>query len=188
MRILYIVMQIVALFWLVMDSLRLSIDPNTGSHMIQHPLICKITAYVQYWPPTIFYGCYLFQILLRLDTSFAGSYLALKQRTVYTLGVAVIVVPVASLSCLVIDDWNLECVQSWNPMDIDKAITYCTVPSTSLLIFRYHIIAGYVVMVNLLNITFAVIFAVKLRVFLTDASSPRNRDRFKFKVCSLEYD
>ena len=62
----YIAMQCLALLWLLMDMLMYSIDPHT--FILRNSFLCKAMAYGVYYIPPIFYGLYLYQIILRLET------------------------------------------------------------------------------------------------------------------------
>lgn len=186
MHSLYFALQIVALYWLIVDLFRFSIDPFT--QILQNSVFCKIAAYSLNYLPGIYYGLFLSQILHRLVTSFKGSYLELPQWCIYTLFCMVLLVPIVSTVSLIIDNGDLECIKQWNPSDMDRTIEFCVVPPDSLLAYKYHIVPIVVVLINALNICFGVIFTVKLREFMSSTISDDSRDsrsqkeRFKFEA------
>ena len=186
MRILFIFIQVVALYWLIVDIFRMSIDPFTK--ILQNGIGCKITAYSIMYLPGLFYGGYLYHICERLATSFKGSYLELSKWSLYTLRTMVLIVPVVSSISLLIDDGDLDCVKEWRPRDMDRIITFCVVPPGLLIGYKYYISTILLIHINLMNIVFAIIFTVKLRMFMTNTVSDgsRTQDRFKFEALVLK--
>merc|ERR1719242_2679998 len=84
LRILYIALQLVGIYWTILDAFRLLIDPVTTSPR-SSDVICHIMAYSPKIIPAPYYLLYLLQILLRLESSFRGSFLQLSNCTIYTL-------------------------------------------------------------------------------------------------------
>ena len=192
MWILYIVMQIVALFRFVNELVLGGIDPLT--HIIRDTIWCSVLPYSYLFVPGIFFGLYLLQILFRLKLSFDGSYLEISRWTLYTLGVMVLIIPMLSTISLLIDDYDdVGCVQTWNAPDFSRPLAYCTVPSTELFIFKSNIVLIVVALINMLNITFGVIFCLKLHQFVKMTQSAESSDPFKIlkfqaliiKICIL---
>lgn len=178
---LYIVLQLVALYWLITDCLRYSIDPHTS--ILRGSFLCKFSAYSSYYIPGIFYGLYLYQILLRLDTSFRGSYLELSKCSLYTLRTLVLLIPIVSTLTMIIDNVvgdDHHCINHWYPSDQDHVITVCAVEASLLFFWRYHIVDAAVANINVQNIMFGVIFAVKLRqiINLGTTSDPHEASKY----------
>ena len=161
MRILYVVIQILALYWIFMGI----ITSEPPSFIVEDPF-CGITAYSVYYIPGLFYGGYLIQMLYRVESAFKNSCLALSARNIYILRTLVLSIPIVSTISLIVDDPNMSCIRSWDPPDIDRPIPYCVVPYDLLLVTRYYIFHGCVVLINVMNFVFAVIFSLKLFKFI----------------------
>ena len=164
MRLLYILMQISAILLMGIEFFRYTVDQYIP--IIRNSTWCTILSYAANGIPGFYYSLYLFGILQRLDSSFKDSYLSLSKRTVFILRTLILCIPTISTISLLVDDPNLDCIRTWIPPDTHQIITYCIIPSESLLAFRYHIVELYVAVINILNITFGVMFSVKLRQFL----------------------
>ena len=189
MRFLYLSMQIVAIYSLVQGLLRIAIDPHTM--IFRTSSWCKILSYSRFYCPGIFYGLYLFQILLRLSASFHGTYLALSKFTLYTLGTLTLIIPILASIILIIDGGGAECIRSWAPPDLDLNITFCTVPPDLSMLFKYYIADGLVLLTNALNITFGVMFTIKLRQFVnmrqtSNPSPSASSKRIKFEALIIK--
>ena len=85
LRNLYVLLQIVGLFWTIVDVV------NYGQIDMRSDIACNVTAFIPKFMPTIFYGLYFIQILLRLRRSFKGSHLALRTSTFCILSVLIMV-------------------------------------------------------------------------------------------------
>lgn len=126
------------------------------------------------------------QVLIRLEMSFRGSFLELSKWTVWTLRTLVAVIPISSTIVLISDDHNLDCLQKWNPPDLDRTLWICRVPPQSLRMMKYHIMEGIVLLINALNITFGVIFTLKLRQFVKLRKESGVTPKTKAKQCKFQ--
>lgn len=186
LRILYITMQIVSMLWLLGDTLRKTINVDSA-------FWCKFQSHFVMLIPTIYYAIYLFQLLLRLEASFKSSYLALSRRNSYILRTLVFIPPAVAVSTLLLQSIarpDIECMFSWNPPDLNESISYCILEPTTLIAFKYHVFEGWVASVTLLNVTFGVIFTLKLRDFvkLRRNTNTDTAKRLKFEALIVKND
>ena len=155
MRLLYIGMQIPSLLFLICDILRFSIDPFT--HFLQESSSCSTIAHAVFHLPTTFYFLYLAGLLHRLDLSFKDTQMALSHRLLYTLWILVFItfiLPNLFLVLDLLDDDDSSCIATWNPPDLERELTYCAVPPSSLIAFQYHIFEGNIALIIALNCAF----------------------------------
>ena len=93
--------------------------------------------------------------------------------------------PIIYSVALLIDDMDSDCIAEWNPPDLDHSITYCIVPSSELMSVKYHIFTALVTMIDALNLTFAILFSIKLKQFVNlwrstgEVSAQRKRAKFE---------
>ena len=168
LRLLYLSMLILGILWLTDDLFRFTIDPHT--YILRGTIFCKLLAYLVFYIPPCFYALYLIIIVLRLELSFKDSYLALSKRSLYTLCALIFVIPLSATTTLLIDGFDLDCISTWNRSDFDQEITFCVVPSSSLLIFRIYLYESLVGLANILNIVLCIILSIKLRQFIKGAN------------------
>lgn len=116
MRWMYIGMQGIALIWIIIYMLVFGIDPHTP--VIRNTFLCDLSAYSLCYIPGIFYGIYLFQLVLRLEVSFQGSYLAPPIYVLRTLKGLAVFISVLSTIFLAADDPHLTCLRSWDAPDL----------------------------------------------------------------------
>eukprot|EP01083_Nonionella_stella_P159853 521919_1 len=72
LRILYIAIQVMGLYYTLMECVRFVIDPFIPLLRINHS--CSFSGYSSKIMPSLYYGVYLYQILLRLQGSFKGIF------------------------------------------------------------------------------------------------------------------
>lgn len=130
--------------------------------------------------------CHL-QILLRLHSSFKGSFLELSRPTLYTLGALISLIWISCIAALIVDDYDHDCIHQWNAPDLDYTLTYCVVPSSELIVFRFWVFQSAVLVINGLNITFGIMFTLRLRRFVQmgDQSPDARKQRARFKIEAL---
>ena len=172
-RLLYILMQILALLFQINELLLFVIDVHNNILRTSfQSLFCTLCAHFGYYIPGFFYGLYLFAINIRLEKSVKGSSLALSRRTRQCLKVLVLMIPILATFALALDSHNdAVCLQYWDTadslsVDTDGFITYCTLPAHSPRVFKYHIYDGIVALINILNISFGVLLTIKLKKFI----------------------
>ena len=166
-RFLYISLQIIGLWWVTSDSFRFVIDPPT--HILRDNIGCKIVSYGPKMMPSIYYLCYLWQILLRLKLSFKDSYLALSKHSIRILYLLIFIPIISSVILFFIyNRHESTCLAKWDPMDFpSKHLDYCDYrmrPGFGQLIYSYVI--G--VWIPLINIVLGIIFSVKLNTLLSN--------------------
>ena len=138
--------------------------------------------YSPYYIPGLFYTIYLLLIILRLETSLRGSYLALKPKTLYILKGLTLIIPITATISLCIGSFDNTCIAEWYLPESNESIHVCNVLLDSVLAFRLHIYEALVVMINGLNITFGIIFSVKLKKIVRVRKESNIRSRFKFEA------
>jgi len=164
--------------------LRYSIDPHT--HMLRNNGSCKFIAYFCYYIPVMFYSVYLYQIQMRLELSFKGSFLELGPRTICTLKAFVLIIPIICYVFLAVDRYDLDCIGSWNAPDVDEPITFCVVPAPSLIAFKYHIFELLVLLILFLNAIFGIIFTKKLKQFCAlELEDKQSQSKKQFRMMTL---
>ena len=168
-RILYIVLQLTGLYWTILDLFRFVILPTR--------INCNaIEAYSPKILPILYYLIYLYQIFLRLNTSFKGSYLELSKRNLYILGGFVnIPIIIGNIIFFTITRDTRPCVATWKPADFqfDDDLQYCIFPvvvlnysgemdgaSALAFIFLFAWIPA-------MNLLIGVIFSIKLNKLLS---------------------
>ena len=178
-RILYISLQLIGLYWTIIDLFRLIIDPHT--HISRGNTSCDILGYSPLIVPAPYYLVYLYQILLRLDLSFKGSYLELSKRNLYTLG-ALTLIPVicGTIFFFIINLSEKACIASWIPDDFKyDDFTYCDVPFNPDALPFYMFV---LIWIPIINIIIGIIFGIKLSKLL---SNNKDNDHIKFQFKSL---
>lgn len=175
LRLLYLIMQGLGILWLTDDLFRFTIDPHT--HILRDSILCKLLPLAVLYIIPWFYTLYLVQLEVRLETAFKGSTLALSRKTTYILRTFILILPLSVTVTLLIDNGlDSACIASWNPSDLAEDITFCTVPASSLLVFRtylYEILLGEVLA---LNAGFAILFWVKFKKLIR--GSVQHREAF----------
>jgi len=97
---------------------------------------------------------------------------------------------------MLIDDHHSACIGSWYPPDRKDVVNWCHIPNDEVIAFEYHIVNILVALINIVNISFGVIFTLKLREFVRmnrGNSTPRagvsvkskSEKRMNFKVEAL---
>ena len=161
-RIWYIIIQIVAVYHLINEFFKL-IDSFT--FIVRHNAMCTIIPYTTKTIPVVFYCLYLHLILLRLRISFDGSHLALSTWTVLIYQTLIILLPSIVCILILIDSAgdSVQCLRSWYPVDVSFKLTYCDIPWDSLTLFKEYGFYAVVALANLLNISFGIVFTIKLK-------------------------
>ena len=155
MRVLYIGMQILSLLFLIFDILRFCIDPFT--HFLQESSSCSAIAHAVFHLPATFYFLYLAGLLHRLNVSFKDTQFVLSNRILYPLRILVLfvfIVPNLFLAFNLFDDEDSTCIVTWNPPDLKRELTYCALPSSTLIAFKYLIFEGNVLLIIITNSAF----------------------------------
>ena len=100
----------------------------------------------------IFQGLYLLQLILRLEVSFRGSYLALSQTSYWILKFLALLVSFSAIIMMAVDDKGLTCFQKWKAPDYEDSINYCNVPFEFLLIHKtglFYVMLAFVILMNI---------------------------------------
>ena len=186
-RFLYILLQCIGLCWTITDLFRKIIDPHIGImsnnyNELDHSNItlCEIIAYIPKAIPVPYYVVYLYQILLRIQSAFQGSYLELSKRTLYLLH-ALILIPIISFAIFIYFNRDSSiCIHHWSPIDMElirdwfgwtkdaESFGYCDFPLNDSSIVAYGIGLAWI---PILNIIFGIIFCVKLNQLLSRTNS-----------------
>lgn len=126
---------------------------------------------------------YMFQVVLRLEFSFKGSYLQLRRSTFYMVTSMVFVPFVVYITFLLTMYWNQSgCLVPWEPMDFpDKSLDFCVVPISTTM--AAGMICG-LLWIPFCNVVLAVMFGTKLRFLLTNTNgySDENEMALKFLI------
>ena len=176
-RLLYISLQIIGLSWTFNDLFRFVLDPRYN--IIYNNFLCVITAYLPKLIPSIFYGVYLYQILTKIQKSFAGSYLSMSKLT-YNILLFFVVAPAVLFGVIfVIFNDKSVCGQKWIPSDVASELYFCSLPNDGK--------ASPIIILGLLyfpgmNILFGAMFSVKLAKVL---SNNKDNEKMKFEMKSL---
>ena len=182
-RILYIVLQLVAIYFTILDLLRYVILGQT-----HHCL--AIEAYSPRIVGVVYYLIYLYHILLRLNASFKGSYLELSQRNLYILGALTVIPMILGLIIFLILTRNqTPCIAPWRASDLEIDLTYCTFPlivvdyacDSPTSILAMIAIVCYYAWIPAINTVIGVIFGIKLKKLLSDHKTNNERVKFQYK-------
>lgn len=160
LRILYIILQLLAISFSTFTTLRFTIDPHI--YILRDTPFCGLISYAQFYPGILFYGIYLYMVLHRLKTAFKDTELALSRRAIYIVTTLIVIIPVVFSGSLLLDEAYDVCFKTWIPSDFPHELTYCTIPSDEMLVVKYHILIVSILMVIGLNIFFAVLFTKNL--------------------------
>merc|ERR1719491_1276637 len=99
-RLLYILLQLMGLFWYIADLFRLIIDPpllfRTATDSVGLLSFCNVIGYSCKIIPGMFYAVFLYQILLRIASVFETSHLAFGSRTLFVLKLLVLPIFISS--------------------------------------------------------------------------------------------
>ena len=160
LRILYLFLQIVGLLWTIIDVI------NYGQLIINNEIICNIAAFLPKFIPSLFYGLYFSQILLRLKCSFHGSRLALRTATFIMLCILIAVPCLMFAGVLVYLYWDYSgCHAPWNPPDfVNVQISFCTLPLTAEIVLLLFI---GIIWAVLTNMVLSIMFGIKLRSIMS---------------------
>jgi len=178
MRILYIILQMLAILAVLCDHLRYTIDSHTG--VLRHHFGCRLVVYAPWYISGLYWGTYFSLLCYRLQSSFHDSFLALSRWTLYTLWALALLPPVTVTTSMAMSRPDLECIETWHPPDLSHPIKFCELQFDMLIPVKYHIFPGLIVLNTVLSITFCVIFCVKLKQFLRtqhSVTSPHRMDR-----------
>ena len=178
LRILFIALQVVGIYWTILDACRLLIDPPTK--IFQGSTVCLIMAYSPKIVPAPFYLLYLLQILCRLESSFTGSFLQLSKCTVYTL-LSLILIPViiGPIISFILNRHEHTCIALWNPNDnlFEYSLSFCDIPLEADAVLMYAFVLIWIVV---MNIIIGIIFSVKLNQLLSNHAD-NEQIQFRFK-------
>lgn len=172
MRLCFIIMQLLIIFWGALNILMYTVDPYT--FIIQHSILCKVSAYAVFHPVTIVYGLHLFQIQKRLEMSFSNSALKQSTFTVRVFRVLIAFVIVTYSIALSVDGFDANCIAQWRATDLEQPLTYCKVPISDMFAFRYHVVSGCVLMIVTLKIVLAGTFTLKLKKLISNTAPATN--------------
>ena len=156
-RILYISLQLTCLYWALADYLRYVVDPYY--HFLPDTIFCDITAFTSRAIGCLCYALYLYQILLRLETSFATSHLKPSWITIFTFKLIIVLTMSGWLVTLAVFHDSRICINSWKPHDLPYPLMYCDLPWTDWL--SYAMFAALAIIAGL-NIVFGAMFGLKL--------------------------
>lgn len=183
-RFLYILLQCIGLCWTITDLFRKIIDPHLGiinkDYNSDKITSCAIIAYIPKLIPVPYYIVYLYQVLMRIESAFQGSYLELSKFTSYILH-ALIFIPIGvSFTIFIIFNRDSQiCIHNWSPIDMEPifgsnwtkdidSFGYCDFPLNSDSIAAYGVGLAWI---PILNIIFGIIFCYKLNKLLSKTNS-----------------
>ena len=174
-RILYIILQLLAIYLLVCYILWMVIEPDTLSLQNTINAYCKLLVYIPIFVPGWYYNLYLIMILFRLEKSFKGTPFGLSRCSKYMLRISIMVIPIVASVTLSMDADIPVCLSKWSPRDIPNDRAICMIPTEEMIAFKYGPIVGCTLWTCSLSLLFAVMFTVKLRRILKMArtSSPK---------------
>eukprot|EP01083_Nonionella_stella_P009610 27595_1 len=186
----FIFVQVIALYFMISDLLRFTIDPYT--FILRGHFGCKMVALSHKIGTLAFYSIYFYHIIIRLQHCFKDSMFALSRCTIITLHLFN-VVPVLTLVPIVVilDQSTIGCIKRWRPPDIDMyaqsdTLSYCASP-----IAPVDAIAAAIALLWIVasNIIYAIIFGKKLKKLLAFASSEADTlsdNEFNCKVIGIK--
>jgi len=182
LRTLFYVLQMVALYWMIMDLFIYVFDPLTG--ILRNTIGCDMALSPKI-VPAVYYTVYMFQIVLRLDFSFKGSYLALRKLTLYGLN-AMVFVPFIGFNVFLFISYRHHscCSIRWNPPDLPRdSLSFCFAPISGQMVTGF--ICGLLWIV-LCNLILAVLFGTKLRRLLSNAKGRCDDDKKALKYLIIK--
>lgn len=182
MSITFIAMQICGIYFTFIDFFRYSIDPHL-KFIQKNQILCSIAAYSPKASPILYFVFYLIHILLRLITSFKGSYLAISKLVIFIL-ITSIFLPIPLMILVYLNVTEPACIWRWQPIDL---------PNASLAVCDWHtvgiannIISAVMAWVVLLNISISIIFGIKLKKILQASDSAQQKDVLRLKKLSVK--
>ena len=169
-RIFWIIMQSIGLFWITAKLFQTTVDPNT--FILRGSWLCNFIPWSLFYCPGWFYGLYLLVLIDRLERSFQNTSMTLSRRCLLILRFLSLSIPITNTIVVSVDiRSDLTCIGSWDPPDTGRIITYCMVPPESLFAFKYYIVLVLVLLTCALNVVLAVIFTVRLKRLLKNSSA-----------------
>ena len=169
--------------WPILQLFRFVIDPIY--EVLQHnDFSCRFMAFIPKTVTNIFYGIYLYQILLRLKKSFQGSYLEISKVTYWILCILIISFGVLFPAALLFVNNDSPCIYTWYPSDFmpiksEDHLLFCSLPlskNTGPLLFFG------VLFTVASNLYFGIVFSVKLSKLL---SNQKGNHAVKFNMKAL---
>ena len=169
LRILYITIQIITLYFYANDLFKFVIDPMLL--ILRDTILCDIAAYTTKFLPPVYYSVYLFQVLLRLELSFRGSHLALSRRAIvilfFFLSIMAIGFPISMIFTM-----QPSCIWTWTQNSMFEIHNHqehthnslCASPNTGPMQF---VTGAFAFSILGLNILFGMIFGMKLKQTLS---------------------
>ena len=186
LRVSSIILQILALLWLISDLFRFVIDPVT-SYISNHSILCNILSYIPQIIPSIFSCIFLYHILLRLYISFKGSHLALCKFTYHTCLILITIPHIIHLILFHYFNKNSHCcLISWQPMDgiliNQQFIQHCDVRINDK---AQMILISGIIWHCMLYMYFCLVFTRKLLQLLSTNPKTHDIEEIKWKFKSL---
>ena len=185
-RVSFIILQLCSLYWLLVDFIRMVIDP-WFNFLPKHEFACSWLSYSPKVICIIYLSAWLHQIALRLQLSFKGSHLAVTKKQ-WTWLILLIFFPAVSFPVSFFVTINGPyaqdpCLYIWEPIDINV---------TDFAICDYNIWEGaiyYIVALGIMwnvaaNVIIGFIFTLKLKKVLAMTSSGQDK-KSSFKLKSL---
>eukprot|EP01084_Bolivina_argentea_P106809 191045_1 len=176
LRALYIMLQILGIYWTLNDLLMFVIDPNVT---ILGDVSCSVLTRLKKMIPGLYYFCYLLQILTRLEKSFKDTFLEMNKVTIYIFTALLCVSTIGNSILFLILNGETPCKHLWNPPDFTLSThSYCTVTMSSngdyILIFALIFIVVF-------NLLFAAIFIAKFNKLFAISHNANKRITMRFK-------
>jgi len=183
-RISFITLQLIGIYWSLIDLLRFVIDPHTDLMQSNH-VLCSVVAYSPKIIVIIYYGIYLHHVFYRLDVTFKNSCLELSKTSKLVLSF-VLYIPLISMPTLYLVFLSPKCVWTWHPRDFPQwsHMAFCDAPIT-------HQFAGVVISIGIVwvclgNLLFGTIFSIKLKKMLRAREGPEAIHTFKIKAVMVK--
>eukprot|EP01084_Bolivina_argentea_P059705 109061_1 len=186
-RISFFALQICGMIWILNDILRFVVDPQTLI-LQNNPTFCNIVGYIPKLIVVVYYGIYLYQLLLRLEVSFKDSFLELSTITKYIL-MSMSLMPAIGVPVCYLIFLSPACIWIWHPVDFPNwknnpnGFAFCDAKLDDI----GNLVASLgVIWCAVFNIIFATIFVVKLRKMLAQNRCTNNDGKIEIKAVMLK--
>eukprot|EP01084_Bolivina_argentea_P079096 143522_1 len=178
-RITFILLQLLGFYFLFVDLLRFVMDPYI-QFLQKNDFGCSLVAYSPKIITIIYFATYLVQVLLRLEISFRGSFLALSKRTVIILAI-IISIPATFVTVTYFIFVDKPCIWQWKPPDINvnNNFAFCDFHTEGIANTAIGLGIFWIVIVNVI---YGVIFGIKLKHVLRQSEADK---KTSFKLKSL---
>lgn len=183
-RISFIILQICALYWLLVDFIRMSIDP-WFNFLPQNEFMCSWFSYSPKIICIIYLSAWLHQIALRLQLSFKGSHLAVTKKQwiwlILFIFIPAISFPVLFFVALSGPYAQKPCLYLWQPNDIKVDHDFYICDYHIMDSFFYYITSLGIIWSVGANVIIGFIFTLKLKKVLAMTNGQDKKSSFKLK-------